>query len=70
MLHQSFHKIERPDTLLKIMILLINIQNINNLDVKICDQSCLMFVYVQVMESVSKQFSSEHENQHHYSETG
>ncbi len=38
----------KPDALDKITILFIKIQNTNTLDVKICPQSCLLFVCGQV----------------------
>ncbi len=40
-------------------IIFIKIQNTNTLDVKICPQSCLLFVFGQVMKAIAVHFVHE-----------
>ncbi len=47
---------EESDALLKINDVFIKIQNTNTLDVKTCPQSCLLFVFGQVMKAIAVHF--------------
>ncbi len=50
---------EESDALLKINDVFIKIQNTNTLDVKTCPQSCLLFVFGQVMKAIAVHFVHE-----------
>ncbi len=50
---------EESDALLKINNVFIKIQNTNTLDVKTCPQSCLLFVFGQVMKAIAVYFVHE-----------
>ncbi len=50
---------EESDALHKINDVFIKIQNTNTLDVKTCPQSCLLFVFGQVMKGIAVHFVHE-----------
>ncbi len=50
---------EESDALLKINDVFIKIQNTNTLDVETCPQSCLLFVFGQVMKAIAVHFVHE-----------